>query len=107
MNKEVLQHIETALDGIRTLYIKAATQIEALKVGEKIPATVLAANLAKEQGKTGPSIYPVVKMLLDNYPKVAIKKGAMGGIERLSTWDANDAVALDTAPANDNVVETP
>ncbi len=102
MHNQVLAHIESALDEIRALYIKAATEIEALKVGEKIPATTLAGDLAKEQGKTGPQIYPTLKLLFDGYPKVVIKKGAMGGIERVSSWD--DAEPVDNSPTDGDVV---
>ena len=85
MNKQVMSHVEDVLNDVRTLFIKAATRIEALKVGEKVPATKLSEELAKELGKTGPSIYPVLKLLLnDEYPGVEIKKGALGGILKVS-----------------------
>lgn len=83
MNQEVLQHIESSVDEIRALFTKAATSIESIKPGEKIPATVLAETLAKEIGKTGPQVYPVLKYLFDNYPGVEIKRGAHGGIQRI------------------------
>ena len=102
MDKQVLAHIESTLDEIRTLYMKAAERIEKLKVGEKVPATTLAGDLASEQGKTGPQIYPTLKLLFDGYPKVVIKKGAMGGIERISSWDG--ATAVDTAVVGDDTV---
>ena len=80
MNTEITNHIESAVDAVRALYLKAATRIEAIKPGEKIPATQLANELAVEQGITGPALYPVLKMLLVNYPGVEIKRGATGGI---------------------------
>jgi hypothetical protein len=102
MHKQVLSHVEEVLDDIRALYIKAATRVESLKVGEKVPATKLAEELAKELGKTGPTIYPILKLLLsDDYPKVKIKKGAQGGVERVAAWTAADD--LDTvAPSDDD-----
>lgn len=98
MNKEVMEHIEAALNEVRSLYMKAATRIEAIKPGEKIPATELAAELAKEQGQTGPQLYPTLKILTDNYPGVVIRRGAHGGIYRpLPT----PAVDITVPPTND------
>lgn len=77
MNKE---HVEDSLAKIRTIFEKASTRIEALKPGEKIPATVLAEDIAKENGMTGPQLYPTLKFLFDGYPGVDIRKGAHGGI---------------------------
>jgi len=74
------QHLEDALSKIRPIFEKAMDRIDALKVGEKIPATKLADDLAKEVGMTGPSLYPTLKFLLDGYPGVDIRKGAHGGI---------------------------
>ena len=85
MNNEVTQHIEAALNEVRALFLKAAQRIEAVKPGEKMPATVLAEALAKEQSPdlTGPQIYPTLKILLNKYPGVDIRRGAHGGIYRL------------------------
>jgi hypothetical protein len=76
-------HIEASLNKIRAIFVKADERIEALKPGEKIPATTLAAELAVEAGSTGPALYPVLKYLLDGYPGVEIKRGAHGGIKKL------------------------
>lgn len=81
MNKE---HIEFSLDKIRKLYEKASTRIESLKPGEKIPATVLAEQIAKEVGMNGPQLYPTLKFLFDGYPGVRVLRGAKGGIEKLA-----------------------
>lgn len=85
MNNDVTLHIEEALNEVRALFLKAATRIEAIKPGEKIPATQLAEELAKEQSPdmTGPQLYPTLKILLDKYPGVDIRRGAHGGIYRL------------------------
>ena len=76
-------HIDLSLAKIRAIYEKASTRIEALKPGEKYPATTLAADIAKEHGMTGPQLYPTLKFLFDGYPGVVIRKGAHGGIEKL------------------------
>lgn len=85
MNTEVTQHIEEALNEVRALFVKAADRIEAIKPGEKIPATKLAEDLAKEQSPdmTGPQLYTTLKILFDGYPGVDIRRGAHGGIYRL------------------------
>ena len=74
------KHIEDCLAKIRGIFEQASAQIEALKPGEKIPATALAESLAKQYGMTGPQLYPTLKFLFDKYPGVDIKKGAHGGI---------------------------
>ena len=85
MNQEVQQHIEKALGEVRVLFDKVVARIEAIKPGEKIPATRLAEELAKEQSPdmTGPQLYPTLKILLDGYPGVDVRRGAHGGIYRL------------------------
>jgi hypothetical protein len=82
MNKEVTEHLEVALNQIRTLFTKAAARIEAIKPGEKIPATDLAAELAAEQGQTGPQVYPTLLIFVKGYPGVEVRRGAHGGICR-------------------------
>jgi hypothetical protein len=83
MHNDVQQHIDEALAKVRSLFDKAATRIEALKPGEKIPATKLAEDLAHEQGQSGPQLYTTLLILFKGYPGVEIKKGAHGGICRL------------------------
>jgi hypothetical protein len=109
MNNEVVLHLEEALAQVRNLFLKAATRIEALKPGEKIPATQLADDLAKEQGQTGPQVYPTLKILLDGYPGVKILRGAHGGIHRplpvatpvdTAEADADDGVVADETSAS-------
>jgi hypothetical protein len=82
MHPDIKQHIEEQLNEVRNLFFKAATRIEALKPGEKIPATQLAQDLAKEEGKTGPQVYPVLLRLFKDYPGVEVRRGAQGGIYR-------------------------
>lgn len=78
-------HVEVAVDRVRNLYLKAVARIEALRPGEKVPATELAKELAAEVGMTGPQLYPTLKFLFDGYPGVEIKKGAHGGIVKSAT----------------------
>jgi hypothetical protein len=77
------KHIEDSLNKIRIIFEKASQRIEDLKKDEKIPATKLAEELAKEVDMTGPQLYPTLKFLFDGYPGVEIKRGAHGGIVKL------------------------
>lgn len=96
------KHVAASLDRVRTIFEKASTRIEALKVGEKIPATKLAEEIAKEtildDGKpmTLPQLYPTLKFLFDGYPDVEILRGAHGGIKKL----APKASVTDPDPAS-------
>jgi hypothetical protein len=101
MHQEIQQHIEEALSEIRKLFVEAATQIENLKVGEKIPATLLAADLAKVRGQTGPQLYPTLKVLFKGYPYVEVARGAHGGIKRLAV--VGSGVAKQPADGDDGV----
>jgi hypothetical protein len=93
------KHIEDCLAKIRVIFEQASAQIEALKPGEKIPATALAESIAKQYGMTGPQLYPTLKFLFDKYPGVDIKKGAHGGIIKQAV--ATAPVAAAPAPADD------
>jgi len=75
-------HIESSLDKIRQVFIRASNIIESLSGEEKIAATKLAADLAPEFDTTGPALYPTIKYLLDGYPGFEVTKGAKGGIRR-------------------------
>lgn len=87
MHKKIDQHIETILDQIRTLFVEAATRIESIKLNEKITATQLADDLAKERGQKRSDIYPIIHLMIENYPNVAIRAGRYGGIEKIKMWD--------------------
>jgi hypothetical protein len=73
-------HVDNSLVKIREIFERASSRIESLKSGEKIPATVLAEELAAEYNMTGPQLYPTIRFLLDGYPGVDVKRGAHGGI---------------------------
>lgn len=77
------EHIEKTLDYVRTIYKEAAAIIAALKSGEKIPATQLAADIAKTHGMTGPQIYPTLLYVLKGFPGTVQKRGVKGGIWKL------------------------
>jgi len=104
------KHVAESLDRIRVVFEKASTVIEGLKVGEKITATGLAAQLAEEIGMKGPSLYPTLKWLYEGYPCFKITRGARGGIERVSYSEDNsdtvenapvEARSSDTQPSNE------
>lgn len=80
MNKE---HVENSLDKIRKIFERASERLEKLKVGEKIPATKLAQELAEEFGSTKEMLYPTLTFLIKDYPKFKIARGATGGITRV------------------------
>lgn len=94
------QHMDNVWETkLRPIYDQARAQIDALKPGEKIPATTLAEKIAKPLGMTQAQLYPTLKFLLDGYPGVEIRKGAHGGIFKLpapstvsATADANKEV---------------
>lgn len=94
MSDDSKVHIDQVISSrIRPIFDRAAQRIDALKPGEKIPATELAKELAKEFGGTGPVLYPVLKLMLDDYPGVSIRKGAHGGIVK------NTVAVVVTTPA--------
>lgn len=86
------QHVEDSLDKIRSIFEEAAAQIDALKPGEKIPATKLAEQLADKHDMTGAQLYPTLKFLFDGYPGVDIRRGAHGGIVKLAIKPVDDPV---------------
>jgi len=97
MDDKVLKHIEDSLNEVRNLFTKAAVRIEAIKPGDKIPATELAKELAKEQGMTGPQLYPQLQTLFKGYPGILVRKGAHGGLYR----------PLPSSPVNEEEIKKP
>ena len=85
----VAQHITTSLDRIREIFEKASERIEKLQPGEKVPATVLAEEIADQYGMTGPQLYPTLRFLFDGYPGIIVRRGAHGGIIRPLPEDQN------------------
>lgn len=78
------KHIEDSLAKIRTIFEKASERIDALKPGEKIPATKLAKDLGAEFNIAGETLYPSLKFLFDGYPGIEIRRGAHGGLVKLA-----------------------
>lgn len=114
MNNEVSSHLDKAINEVRDLFTAAALRIEALKPGEKIPATQLAQELGVERGMTGAQAYPILKILLNSsYPGVKILKGAHGGIMKnkpeqpieASSNSATTPLANAPADGDDEVVQ--
>jgi hypothetical protein len=99
------QHIDNILATIRPIFDKAAQRIDALKPGEKIPATTLANDLAKEIGMTGPTLYPTLKFLFNGYPGVKVLKGAHGGIVKVTTNVSANVSASSNVEDLDSSVE--
>jgi len=99
MDIEVTLHLDKAIVEVRELFTAAALRIEALKPGEKIPATQLAQELGVERGMTGAQAYPILKVLInDSYPGVKILKGAHGGILKLPLPSNSASPPLATEP---------
>jgi hypothetical protein len=48
MNETIKAHVDQVLDDILGICLQAAERIEALRPGEKLPATSLAEDLARE-----------------------------------------------------------
>lgn len=83
MNNDIQQHLDNHLNQLRVLFSKASAPVEALKSGEHIPLTKLSEDLAKEQGTTGPKLYPIIRSFFVDYPGVVLKNGAKGGVYKL------------------------
>lgn len=99
------QHIEASLDRIREIFQKASDRIESLKVGQKIPATVLAEEIAKDYGMTGPQLYPTLLFMIKGYPNVEIKRGAHGGIIKLAPSTGKSASDKDDRPEQTDAID--
>ena len=97
MRDEVKKHIEDSLAKIRVVFEKAAERIESIPADgkSKIPGTTLAAEVGKEFGVPGPTMYPTMLFLYKDYPDTICKKGAHGGIYRVApkTDSADEPVA--------------
>jgi len=101
----VTTHLAAKTASVGLIYEKAALRIEAIKPGEKIPATKLAEDLAEELDMTGPQLYPTLKIVLDDYPGVWIKRGAQGGIYRPTAEEVAEKAANDAAKAAKDSVQ--
>lgn len=79
------QHIENNLTLLRTILEETSAKIEALKPGERIPATQLAQTIAARHEINNVELYTMLKIFLfKGYPGIRINRGCKGGIEKLS-----------------------
>lgn len=91
------QDIEVALGTIRNFFLEAQQHIDTMKVGDKVPATKLAEQIAQHHEMTGPQLYPVLKFFFDVCSDLNVKRGAHGGLFKVAppstTATAPEAVA--------------
>lgn len=90
--------VSLALSMIRPYFEEAQAHIDGMKVGDKVPATILAAQIAERHGKTGPQIYPVLKFFFDSCPELDVRRGALGGLFKIVP---KDQVATSSAVATE------
>jgi len=92
------EHINNSLARIRVFFEEASTLIDAIPVGQKVPATELAEAVAAPHQMTGPQIYPCLRFLFEGYPGVKVRRGAQGGIYKMTAEEiASDAAAAEAA----------
>jgi len=77
------EHVDKSLEEIRKIFELAASHIDKLEPGQRIPATELARLVGSEFLKTGQEVYPILLFLIKDYPGTKIQKGAYGGIVKL------------------------
>lgn len=82
------QDVETALNKVRTFFLEVQEHIDAMKVGDKVPATKLADAIARRHDMTGPQLYPLLKVFFDNCQELLVKRGAHGGLFKIVPVDA-------------------
>lgn len=80
--------LEASLAKVTEIFTHAEARIDALKVGEKVPATTLANDIASLYDQKGPQMYPLLKVYFDTRADgpdadIKIKRGATGGIEKV------------------------
>jgi hypothetical protein len=95
------QHIDHQLSLLRTILEEASEKIEALKPGERLPATQLAHTIAAKYEINGIELYTVLKLFLfKGYPGVKFNKGRNGGIEKLE-----ETITETIKESNDNQIK--
>ena len=77
------EHITANVKRIEEIFQKASKRIDALKTGERLPVTALAADLGKEYDLSGAQLYPIISLLMYEYPGFTVYRGAKGGIGRI------------------------
>lgn len=101
------QHIDNVIENkIRKIFEMAASEIDAIPEGGKIPATVLAEKIADSFNMTGPQLYPTLLFLFNTYPGIEIKRGAHGGLYKLPKPKAVEIktteVSVESTPNDSN-----
>lgn len=76
-------HIELSLAKIRVIFSDVSDYIEKMTPGQRVPATVLAAEIAKKHNMTGAQLYPVLQFVFKDFPGTIKRAGVKGGIEKL------------------------
>lgn len=93
MNK---QYVDDVLNLIRPYFDEVQAHLDSMKVGDKVPATALAKQIAERHGMTGPQLYPTLKFFFDNCPELEVRRGAHGGLFKVAL-KAADTVQVDPA----------
>lgn len=78
------EHVEANIKRMEEIIRKSAKRIDALKTGERLPVTALAAELGAEYDIAGAQLYPIISVLMHKYPGFIVYRGAKGGIGRIS-----------------------
>lgn len=78
------EHITANVKRIEEIFQKVSKRIDALKTGERLPVTALAADLGKEYDLSGVQLYPIISLLMHEYPGFTVYRGAKGGIGRIT-----------------------
>lgn len=91
------QDVETALNKVRTFFLEVQEHIDAMKVGDKVPATKLADAIARRHDMTGPQLYPVLKFFFDTCTELNVKRGAHGGLFKIVPGTETKVEAVEPA----------
>jgi hypothetical protein len=83
MDEQINQHLDLATQKIRQIFNKTSDRLEQVKPGETLTVGKLSSDVGAEVGLTRGQVYPILVMMLDNYPGFKRKKGSSGGMERL------------------------
>lgn len=92
-------NVDKALELIRVFFDEAQAYVDTMKVGDKVPATKLAEEIAKRHGQTGPQLYPTLKVFFDNHDELEVRRGAHGGLFKVESKSTAKAKALADATA--------
>lgn len=97
-----MQFVDSALALIRPLFDEAQAYIDTMKVGDKVPATKLAQQIAERHGMTGPQLYPTLKFFFDNHDELEVRRGAHGGLFKVEPKSKRTTTPQDSAVTTEN-----